>query len=201
MFPIFARKNFDVILFVESPTPARKNGSANPTFAFRSGTPGADGAAEFHDPEFAVSVKLPKGWTIPSAFRWGDHETTAPLQPPNGPPAGQLYFRMRANPAANEEEDRKLLLGAPESKVKQRLGNGLVGYKIRPGSIAPRTVGGRPALACVAEYQLNGAPMVEYLVWVSGNQAYAQFFASVPEPELKDLQARLDPIIETLKLP
>jgi hypothetical protein len=43
--------------------------------------------------------------------------------------------------------------------------------------------------------------MVEYQTWVSGEKAYGLFFAQVAAPELDALRQRLDPIIETLKLP
>jgi len=85
--------------------------------------------------------------------------------------------------------------------VGQRVASGLSDYRIRQGSIEHRTVGGRQVVSCIAEYTRNGAVMVEYLTWVAGENALAQFFAQVPPSELDALRCRLDPIIQTLKLP
>ena len=47
----------------------------------------------------------------------------------------------------------------------------------------------------------DGEKMVEYLTLVSGDNAFAPFFAQVPYAELGALRQRLDPIIDTLRLP
>jgi hypothetical protein len=199
-----APETYDALLFVNSVTPARPNTPRNaplPTFAFKAGSPDSSGVAEYRDPEFAVSVKLPKGWEIAKAFRWGDQETTAPIMAAGAEEAIRLYFKMRPNPAKSEEETRKLLLADPEAKARQRVMAGIADYRIRPNSVEPRTIGGRPALACVADFTQDGQKMVEYLVWVSGDQANALFFARAPYADLGGLRQRLDPVIESLKLP
>jgi hypothetical protein len=43
--------------------------------------------------------------------------------------------------------------------------------------------------------------MAEYLTWITGDEANALFFARVPAPGLTALRRRLDPVIESLKLP
>ena len=199
-----APETFDTILFVETVTPARPNTPRAPavvTFPFKAGPPDANGATEYRDPEFAVSVKLAKGWSISQAFRWGDHETTAPIVAADTKEAGRLYFRMHPNPTKSEDEARQALLAEPEGKARQRVSAGLSDYRIRPNSIEPRTIGGRPAIACVADFTQNGDKMAEYLVWVSGDQANALFFARATYADLDALRRRLDPVIETLKLP
>jgi len=40
--------------------------------------------------------------------------------------------------------------------------------RVRPSNIERRTVCGRPALGCVADFTRGGEKMVEYLTWVSG---------------------------------
>ena len=89
----------------------------------------------------------------------------------------------------------------PELKAAQRVAVGMEDYRIRAGSVERRTVGGRPALSCVADFTRNGVTMAEYLTWVSGEHASAQFFAQVAASELDGLRQRLDSIMETLKLP
>jgi erythromycin esterase-like protein len=198
---------FDALLFVEKTTAARKNdsmpGPAGQTVEFKAvAQPAGDasGAIEYRDPEFAVSVKLPKGWKVDGASRWGDHETTARLIDGTSD-AGALYFKMRPNAERSEEEAYTRLLAQPEAKAAQRVAAGLADYRILPGSVERRTVGGRPALSCVGEFTRGDAKMAEYLVWVSGENAFAQFFSQAAESELGALRQGLDPIIETLKLP
>jgi hypothetical protein len=108
---------------------------------------------------------------------------------------------MGPSTARSEEEAYTMLLGNPESKAAQRVAAGLEGYRIRPGSVERRTVGGRPALRCLADFTQGGVKMVEYLTWVSGENASGQFFAQVDALELEALRHRLDPIIDTLRLP
>ncbi len=203
-----APETFDALLFVEKTTAARKNAStpgvAGATFDFKAvARPTGDttGPTEYRDPEYAVSVKVPQGWRVGEAFRWGDHQTTTRLIGPGSLDAGRLYFQMRPNTARSEEEAYTLLLANPESKAALRVAAGLADYKIRPGSVQRRAVGGRPAVSCLADFTLGGVKMVEYQTWVSGETAYALFFAQVAAPELDALRQRLDPIIETLKLP
>jgi erythromycin esterase-like protein len=196
-----APATYNALLFVEKTTAARPNTPRMPRLDFKTGPADAAGAIEYRDPEFAVSVKLPKDWKIGRPFRWGDHETTAPLLAPENAEAGSLYFRIAPNPAKSEEETRKLLLTLPATKAASRVTAGLSDYRLRPDSLEPRTVNGRPALSSIGEFTQNGEPMVEYLTWVSGAEANALFFARVPTAGLTALRQRLDPIIETLNLP
>jgi hypothetical protein len=48
---------------------------------------------------------------------------------------------------------------------------------------------------------VEDAKWIEYLTWVSGENASALFFLPAPRPELDAVRRRLDPIIDTLKLP
>jgi erythromycin esterase-like protein len=200
-----APERFDALLFVDTTTAARKNaGAMGQIFDFKVAaqpTGDTEGSVEYRDPQFAVSLKVPQGWKVGEAFRWGDHETTARLIGPENPDGGRLYFKMSPKTAGSEEEAYTMLLRNPESKAAQRVAAGLEDYRIRPGSVERRTIGGHPALSCVADYTQGGVKIVEYLTWVSGENASAQFFAQVPASELDALRHRLDPIIKTLKLP
>jgi hypothetical protein len=184
--------------------PAHRNasgpGAESQTFDFKPVAP-STGAMEYRDPEFAVSVKVPQGWKVGQAFRWGDHETTARLIGPENADGGALYFKMSSSGARSEEEEYAMLSRNPELKAAQRVAVGMEDYRIRLGSVERRTVGGRPALSCVADFTRNGVTMAEYLTWVSGEHASAQFFAQVAASELDGLRHRLDSIIETLNLP
>ncbi|HEY1494930.1 MAG TPA: erythromycin esterase family protein, partial [Candidatus Solibacter sp.] len=150
-----APATYNALLFVEKTTPARPNTPRMPPIEYKTGPADDSGAIDYRDPEFAVSVKLPKDWKIGRAFRWGDNETTVPLLAPENAEAGSLYFRMAPNPAQSEEETRKLLLTYPASKAASRVTAGLADYHLRPDSLQPRTVSGRPALSCIGEFTQN----------------------------------------------
>ena len=204
MTDIVAPETFNVLLFVAQPTAARKNGplpaaaAATPAhFDFQAvptATGDASGETEYRDPEFAVCVKMPQGWKVGDAFRWGDHQTTARLIGPGDANAGSLYFKMV--PGFHRQPP-----GNPEGKTAERVREGLADYTIRPASVERRTIGGQPAVSFVADFTRDRARMVEYVTWVSGENATAEFFARVPASELVGLRKRLDPIIESLKLP
>jgi erythromycin esterase-like protein len=207
MLDVVAPEAFDALLFVEKTTAARRNGgtadAASQAIEFKAIAPPAGdtgGVTEYRDPESGVSVKLPKGWKVGAASRFGDHETSARLID-GASDAGGLYFKMRPNAARSDEESYTRLLANPESKAAARVAAGLADYRIRPGSVERRTVGGRPALSCVGEFTRGDVKMAEYLTWVSGENAQALIFSEAAGSELGDLRQRLDPVIETLKLP
>lgn len=187
----------DALLFVEKTTSAVANVR---TFDFKAAD-GTSGVTEFRDPEYGVSVEAPNGWMVGQAFRWGDHETTVHLTDPAGEDSGSLYFKIAPSSAKSDDEAYRLLLAKVEDKVAQRAAAGLPDYQIRPGSVERRTVGGKPAVRCIADFTRDGAKWIEYLTWVSGDNASALFFAQAPASDLDATRKRLDPIVETLKLP
>jgi erythromycin esterase-like protein len=180
---------FNVMLFVDKTTAARKN--VVPAILFQ---PVTGRGGEYRDPEFPVSLKLPPGWKMGEVVRWGDHQNTVPLISPDRTAAGSLYFTTNRNPNSSLE-------GSPAAKARERVSEGLGDYQVRLGSIQRKLVEGRPAISCVADFTQNGDKMVEYLTWVRGETALALFFARTSVADLDGLQKRLDPIIETLKLP
>jgi len=194
----------DGILFVEKTTAAMANPplqASGETFDFKAAAAGGNGPVEFKDPEFAVSVAVPPRWKVGRAFRWGDHETTAQVFDDQSTRAGSLYFRIAASATHSEEAAYRLLLTKADDKAAQRIAAGWTDYQIRPGSVVRRKVGGRPAVSCIADYTLEDAKWVEYLTWVSGDNASALVFIQAPKSELDTVRRRLDPIIDTLKLP
>src|ERR1039458_9960932 len=177
MSDLLAPQAFDAVLFVEKTSAALKNGgvpgSAGQMVEFRAvAQPAGDtsGATEYRDPDFAVSLRLPKGWKMEGASRWSDHETTVQLIDGTSR-AGALYFKMMPNAERPEKEAYTRLLAEPEAKAAQRVAAGVAEYRIRPDSVERRTVGGRPALSCVGEFTQGNVKMAEYLVWVSGENA------------------------------
>jgi erythromycin esterase-like protein len=201
MSDLRARQCFDVLLFVEKTTAARKNAAtATQEVAFQiRPAAGAASAKEYRDPDYGVSFTLPSGWEAKRSSRWGDRETTVWLGDPTN---AALYYRVLApdKELPAEEISRDLAAGV-DQKVGQRRDAGLADYTIRRELCRERTVGGRQALSCTGEFTQNGQAMAEYLTWVRSAKTLGLFFARVPAAELASFRERFDRIIETLRIP
>jgi hypothetical protein len=118
-----------------------------------------------------------------------------------------LWFRVLPEPQKlSMEEGWRSLAGDPDSKAAQRISGGIPDYTIRADSCRQRTIGGLPALSCVADFTQGGQPVDEYLVWIRGENITALFFgrASPGEAspgEVDALRERFDRVIETAKIP
>ena len=195
-----APENFNAILFVEKTTAARKN--PLPGQLQFVAVPGADGTTEYRDPEFALGLRLPGGWKITQAVRAPDHATSVQLSNPMAHSFTALWFRVL--PEAQKlsmEEAWRSLAGNPDSKAAQRTGEGIPDYTIRADSRQQRTIGGLPALSCVADFTAGGQPTSEYLVWIRGEKITALFFGRASPSEFDSFREGFDRVIETAKIP
>jgi hypothetical protein len=176
---------------VEKTTAARKNG---PLTAPMKGN-------EYHDTEVPISFTLPSGWKVGQVMRFGEGENTAPLLDADDKLVASLYFKARPNPARSEDEAYNALLPGVEAKAAQRVSQGNADYRIRAGSITRRMVGGKTALSCLGDFTVGGVRTVEYLTWVAGDNAVGFFFGRTSFDVVGTLRQRVDPVIDTLKLP
>jgi hypothetical protein len=76
-------------------------------------------------------------------------------------------------------------------------------YYLLPNSCEARTVDGRSsAQHSIADFtSYPSRSMAEYRTFVRSNSMLALFFGSVPVDELDSYRKRLDPVIETLRIP
>jgi len=199
-------ESFDVLLFVEKTTAARKNiaQEAPPIFVPASpagGDAAKTGAQEYRDEEMGVSFSLPTGWNIQNAARWGDHETTAFLKGQEPKWFTALYFQIYPNPQDGAPEAvMQRLRKDVAPKVAQRISEGMSDYHINMETCVARKVGGRVALSCRGDYTEKGQPMAESLTWVGSEKTYALFFGRAPVADFERFSAQFDQIIETLKI-
>ncbi len=195
-------ERFDAMLFVEKTTAARKNPPVRQGPAPQA-PQGYDAVAnEYRDPDYSVSVKLAPGWKVLAANRWGDQATTVALTGPGPGAVASLYFQIphESQPLTVEEQQQKLRSGI-EPKVGQRLKEGFQNYRVRPDSIQPRTILGRQALSCIADFDASGKAMGEYLTWIYSEKATALFFARTVADRMEEFRQSVDPIIETIQIP
>jgi hypothetical protein len=93
------------------------------------------------------------------------------------------------------------LAASADEKVVQRVNQGLTDYRIRPESHQARSIGGHPALSCIADFTQDGRNMAEYLTWTRSDSTFALFFGRAPAPEFDSIRESFDRIIETLQVP
>jgi hypothetical protein len=85
--------------------------------------------------------------------------------------------------------------------VKQRREQGRTDYVIDADDCETKTIGGRPALACVGQYTDKAVKTSEYLLWVSSPRVDALFFGTAPASSFEEFRPNLEYVAQTLKLP
>jgi len=157
---------------------------------------------EFSDEQSGISLKLPAGWGAQDPFHWGDQQTTVALTGAPSGSAASLYFQVfHDRNQLTEEEIHKDLDHQVEAKQEQRRREGRGNYTIRTGSCSARTVSGRAALSCVADFDEGGRAMAEYLTFVRTGKLLVLFFGQTPAAGLDAYRQSLDRVIETISIP
>jgi hypothetical protein len=165
---------------------------------------GANGSTLIQDPQAPISLELPAGWELTSGMRWGSHETTLRFIDRSSGLWTNVYYQypLTNPPAANL--DGVLRFGM-DSKVKQRQGEGLKDYTIRPARIQQAVVDGRPALSWIADFtdtRRRRLAMTEYMLRYIGTNGKADVFTQVPAAtDLNAFIERIQPIIQSLRIP
>jgi hypothetical protein len=155
------------------------------------------------DPDAPVSVKLPAGWELLSAMRWGIHETTLAFLDQKTGQIVSLYYQFPIQVLYPNDPEAFLLQGM-NSKVKQRQKEDrLVDYRIREGSVRKMVIDQHPSLSFVGDYTGRiGAPMVEFMLRVLSRTMKANFFMMQPGgAPTEETLVRLDALVQTLNIP
>jgi len=195
MEDLVAPQSFDALLFVASTTAARKN---SPLLGINS----APHPSEFRDAQYGVAFRLPEGWRIADASRWGDRETTVTLSLPRNEATASVYFQIRDTALdATVEEMQKKLPADMEAKARSRVEGGTKNYRIRPDSCQARTVSGKASLTCIADFDDSGTDAAEYLTYVVSGKATLLVFARIRATELEPFRESLDKLVESIKIP
>jgi hypothetical protein len=114
---------------------------------------------------------------------------------------GLWYSPLKNEQKKASEDTSRELKAAMNGKAKERLTQDFEGYLIRPDSIQMRSINGRPALSCIADYVLDGKSMAEYLIWIRSGDTFAEFFGRLPATDLDRYRESFDHIAETLQIP
>lgn len=75
------------------------------------------------------------------------------------------------------------------------------GWTIRPESVRERSLSGYRGLSSIADYTMNGAPMVEYDFWVLSGKTHVFFFGQTEADKLETLRANVEAVAQSALIP
>jgi hypothetical protein len=161
----------------------------------------------YHDRWSGVEFDLPSGWFIQG--------NTPDRNNPGGltgfaDPSGKAMiltawmFKTDTDP----ENIPKLLSRVVAGKIAQRAGQAPPGayivvpnYKIRDGSVEQTSIGGHPAVRAIGEWEQNGKSFAEFLTWIYTEHTRTHFVLRAAAENLPSLQAPLEQILQSAKIP
>jgi hypothetical protein len=172
-----------------------------------------DGAVEYSDEEIGVSFTMPRDWRLGNNGRrfmdWGwrgggdgNIATTVFLHRRHMDEGIGLYYCLfrHVYPRTPDQMDKSLGEQSDDKISQRRIGERLKGYRVRPSSYEREEIGGRRALAWVADFTQGKINMVEYEVIVQGHLALAEFSIRCPASELDAVRKDVEPVIESVRL-
>jgi hypothetical protein len=157
-----------------------------------------------HDPKFGLTAKLPTGWTLAGAGRWGDQQQTLFFEPDAAPDAQPaLYYKIYRVPQPMAES--ALAQWYRDEMVKkqvQRRESGMTDYTNRADSLKSLTLGANAVVSWSADYtSSDGDKWTEYMVDLRTAGGNAFFFLRAPADQIDKLQPAVDAFMGTLNIP
>ena len=153
---------------------------------------------DYQEARLGISFTLPPNWNVDNVGYWDQNalEGTVYLRTPccTPPPSQPAVWAKSVKTAPQDILPH--LRESPRLKAAHRTGN----WTVRPESIRERLIGGAHTVSCVADFNMNGARMAEYLVWVDTEDTRALFFAKVPAGELESHLPEYDKFVDTIRL-
>lgn len=161
---------------------------------------------QFTDAAVGLSVKLPTGWTVREASRWGDAhgENTIFLQTARASSAApSMYYKHYSTDEAGalDTAGAEVLLREGALKKEAARAQTVRGYQNVPESFQFLTINGRPAMAYLATFTANNHLMTEHFVRVLGTKGYVMFFTKGTIADVKALLPELMQAVATVKWP
>jgi hypothetical protein len=172
----------------------------------------------------SVEADLVKTWgaedpmePITKAMKTGGMGLSEPFLETGGMVRAELYF-----PSANGNVTvwvRKIHTPAPEiaQSLQRALAeitgkhnlNPLWDYKVRPGSLQTRTIGGQSGLTCLLDYfstehntdSLPNRKMTVYATWIGTEDETIQFWAEVNPASVGTFRWQFEPFLAALRIP
>lgn len=153
-----------------------------------------------NDPAHHVSAIYPDGWKVIRSVQVDLDSTSVRFAIAKHPEATALfYYQMKAPPVAAADPQAKLREQADAKQADRR--TSLTDYRNRPDSFQFRRVDEQASLRNLADFSRDGAPWCEYLVRTLGNDCHALIAVQAPAEEIGGLQAEIDAMAATVRLP
>ncbi len=153
-------------------------------------------STNYRDDRFNFSLSVPSGWFLDTDEAEDKPRIVVHLLDPEAAALNVFWIDKIGDGQVPPESEVR---AACETKVKERLKE-LEGYKVRPESWRPRTLGGAPAVSYVADYVEGKRPMVEYLTAVQTGSLRAILVMRAPPEQFDGLRETFERIMESLKL-
>jgi hypothetical protein len=161
----------------------------------------------YRNPTTGVEFDPPEGWSYEGRIeatssrgrteRW----TREGIGGANGPVSMNVWMPDTAVPAGLVTPNTDNWLGALiAQKARQRYQ--YPNWVARRDSISATTTGGLTTVVAVADWKQGGeTPRVEYLTWIFGPQARAEFFAFAAPNQLDALRQAVDIVVRSARVP
>lgn len=160
----------------------------------------------YNDDVVGLSVKLPEGWTVRDATRWGEGhlQNTAFLKPAEASSASpSMYYKpYTAEEAASigSTGAQALLREQAQKKEASRIA-GTPDYQNVPDSFMFFDVNGSPAMTYFATFTRGDQVMTEHFIRILGPNGYVMFFTTGKFEDVKAIMPQLKQAASTVKGP
>ena len=144
----------------------------------------------FRDSPTGIQFALPGDWKL--IQRGPSSEGAEQIGFANKAYHADLFIWLKSQNVAQPDISARLR-SQIEFKAAQRAG--VPGYKMLQDTLQHRFVGGQPALSIAAEYEGNGARMIEYQTFVISERAQAYVSVRVPAPGFEKTKDAVDGIL------
>jgi len=173
-----------------------------------------DGAVQFTDQEMGVSFTMPAGWRLEgNGLRFmdrgwrgngpGNIATTLPLHHRHADESIWLYYCVfrHVHSLTADQVDRWYDQEIDDKISERQQQEKLKGYRVRTSSYEREEIGGRRALAWVADFRDGKIAMVEYLVWVRSDRILVEFSIRCRASELDAARKDVEPMVQSVRMP
>lgn len=144
-----------------------------------------------------LSLMLPNGWRLRGTMPSSDNGDMAMFSTIAPSASISLWLIRESNDAAAIHQR---LDASPRNKELARRGS-YPEYRLRPDSIQRTIVNGHEAMVAIADYQIDGKAMSEYMTWIFSEQTHAFSFAHVATEDLEHFRPQFDSFIKSVSMP
>jgi hypothetical protein len=161
----------------------------------------------YHDKITAIEFDVPSNWVVSRAERSPDNRGGLTTFQDGSGKATVATVNM-AKVALSPEAVLKLLDLIIPHQIAMRDGQAGEGpvhtasnYKIRDGSVDKTYIGGHPAIRAIGDFELGDKKFSEALAWIITEHTRTYFMVRGAAENLPSLQASLDSMLQSLKVP